>query len=84
MDAPGDGPVPGGGLAVHGVRHPYSKALYEQVGESRVQVTMPDGRIGYYAADGRWLDGEKFDVSPQLCLWVCAPRATHRMVDSDQ
>lgn len=65
---------------MHGVRHPYSRALYEQEAPNRVQVTTRDGRVGYYAANGGWLDGEKLDVDPHLCSWVCAPRALHRMV----
>jgi hypothetical protein len=67
---------------VHGVRHPYNKALYEPAGPGRVEVTSRDGRVGFYAADGRWLEGENFDVDPQLCGWVCAPRAVHRMVNT--
>jgi hypothetical protein len=67
---------------VHGVRHPYSRALYEPAGVDRVEVTTRDGRIGFYAPDGHWLEGEKFDVDPHLCGWVCSPRSVHRMVNT--
>ena len=40
---------------------------------------MTDGRIGRYRRDGSWLDGEVFDVDPQLCNWVGGARAQHRL-----
>jgi hypothetical protein len=67
---------------MHGVEHPYTRDLYERDDEGRVEVTKKDGRVGFYGADGHWLEGEIFDVDPQLCLWVCAPRGVHRMVNT--
>ncbi|MWA03212.1 hypothetical protein F8568_023105 [Actinomadura sp. LD22] len=67
---------------MHGLRHPYSFALYEPDGPGRARVTTRDGeKVGIYAADGRWLEGAKFDVDPHMCGWVCGPRGTHRMMD---
>ncbi len=64
-----------------GVVHPFSKALYEQDGESTgiVKVTTTDGNVGRFRQDGSWIDGASFDVDPQLCNWVGGPRAKHRL-----
>jgi hypothetical protein len=67
---------------MNGIRHPYSGALYEPAGENRVEVTTKDGRVGFYAGDGRWLEGEVFGADPHLCAWVCAPRGLHRIVNT--
>ena len=64
---------------MNGVIHPFSKALYEQDGEGNVLVTTKDARVGRYRRDGSWLDGELFDVDPQLCGWVGGPKAQHRL-----
>lgn len=66
---------------MNGIVHPYSGDLYERdETDERVRITRADGSIGYYAADGRWLDGEKFDADLHLCGWIMAPRNTHRLV----
>lgn len=62
-----------------GVRHPYSRDLYELDDQGRVRVTRRDGEVGYYTAQGRWLEGAKFDADPHLCGWVSSPRNVHRM-----
>lgn len=62
-----------------GVRHPYSRDLYEPDGQGRVRVTRVDGEVGYYTPQGRWLAGAKFDADPHLCGWVSAPRNAHRI-----
>lgn len=65
---------------MNGIRHPYSKDLYElDEGGTRVKITRRDGSVGYYAADGRWLEGAKFDADLHLCGWLMAPRGVHRM-----
>lgn len=64
---------------MQGVRHPYSRALYELDEQGRVQVTTRDGKIGFFAADGRWLAGDRLDADPHLCGWVSAPRNRHRI-----
>lgn len=64
---------------MHGIEHPYSHALYEPDGPSRVRITARDGRSGVYDPVGRWIAGEKLDADPQLCGWIAAPRAVHRM-----
>ena len=64
---------------MYGVMHPFSKALYEQDGTGNVLITTTDDRVGRYRRDGSWLDGEVFDVDPQLCNWVGGPRAQHRL-----
>jgi len=63
---------------VLGLRHPFSRALYEQDGAGHIRVTL-DGRTGTFAVDGRWLAGELRDCDPQLCGWVGGPQiANHR------
>jgi hypothetical protein len=64
---------------MNGIRHPYNKALYEPDGPGRAKVTTRDVRVGWFAADGHWLEGEKMDADPQLCVWISAPRGMHRM-----
>jgi hypothetical protein len=63
-----------------GIRHPYTKALYEPGDDGLVRVTAPDGRSGRFRTDGRWVDGELREADPQLCGWVGGPRvANHRI-----
>lgn len=65
---------------MNGIVHPYSKALYErdEAGD-RVRVTRRDGSVGYYAADGHWLAGAKFEADLHLCGWIMSPRSAHRL-----
>jgi hypothetical protein len=64
---------------VYGIIHPFSRALYEQDGEGNVLVKQTDGRVGRYRRDGSWIEGQLFDVDPQLCGWVGGPKAQHRL-----
>ncbi|GLZ15928.1 hypothetical protein Acsp04_61630 [Actinomadura sp. NBRC 104425] len=64
---------------MQGLRHPYTRALYEPDGPGRVRVTTRDGKVGVYARDGHWLEGEKFDADPHMCSWITGPRAAHRL-----
>ena len=64
---------------MHGILHPFSKALYEQDGDDRVRVTTTDGRVGHFRRDGSRIDGDVYDVDPQLCGWVGGPRAVNRL-----
>lgn len=65
---------------MNGIVHPYSKDLYErdENGE-RVKVTRRNGAIGYFTANGRWLDGERFEADLHLCGWIMSPRNAHRL-----
>lgn len=67
---------------MHGIRHPYSGALYEASVDGHIEVTSKDGEVGYYQTNGRHVSGAKFDVDPHLCSWVGAPRAAHRMMNT--
>jgi hypothetical protein len=62
-----------------GQRHPFTNALYEHDGEGVVRVTTTDGRTGRYRRDGSFVDGDQFDVDPQMCGWIGGPRAQHRL-----
>jgi hypothetical protein len=66
---------------VNGIVHPYSKDQYEreETGQ-RVRITRRDGAVGYYAANGQWLEGAKFGADLHLCGWIMAPRNTHRLL----
>jgi len=66
---------------VNGIVHPYSKDLYER-NDDRVRITRADGTVGFYADDGHWLAGEKFEADLHLCGWIMAPRNVHRLVDN--
>jgi hypothetical protein len=67
---------------MHGIRHPFSQALYEPEEGGRVRITQPDGRTGFFSKEGKYLEGDKLDADPQLCGWVCSPRGVHRMVNT--
>jgi hypothetical protein len=65
---------------MNGIVHPYSKDLYERDEDGgRVRITRPDGVLGYYADNGRWLEGAKFDADRHLCGWIMSPRNAHRL-----
>jgi hypothetical protein len=64
---------------MQGVMHPFSKAVYEVDDTGNVLITTKDGHVGRYRRDGSYLDGERFDVDPQLCNWVGGVRAQHRL-----
>jgi len=64
---------------VFGLVHPFDQSLYEQDGEGNVRITRRDGESGRYHLDGSWIDGDVFDVDPQMCGWVGGPRAQHRL-----
>lgn len=65
---------------MNGIVHPYSKDLYERDDDAgRVRVTRTDGSIGFFAPDGRWLAGEKFEADLHLCGWMMSPRNVHRL-----
>ncbi len=65
-----------------GIRHPFTRALYELNDDGTVRVTDGD-RSGVFERTGRWLSGELREVDPHLCGWVAGPIvANHRMVDT--
>jgi len=66
---------------VNGIVHPYSRDIYERDGAGdRVQITRSDGSVGYYAGNGQWLEGSKFEADLHLCGWIMSPRNVHRLV----
>lgn len=65
---------------MRGLRHTYTRALYELDGTGRVRVTTRDGEVGFYSRDGRWLEGERFDADPHMCGWISGPRSQHRLM----
>lgn len=64
---------------MYGIRHPFSKAVYEVDDSGAVVVTTDDGHVGRFRRDGSWIDGEQLDVDPQMCNWVGGARARHRL-----
>lgn len=66
---------------MQGLRHPYSGALYEPLGDRLVQITQKDGKVGVYTAEGRYVSGDKLNADPQLTGWVAADRGIHRMAE---
>jgi hypothetical protein len=67
---------------VLGLRHPFSRALYEQDGKGNVKVTTTDGRVGTFTSDGTWVDGTVFEADPQLCNWIGGPKVAHHRIQS--
>lgn len=66
-----------------GMRHPFSKALYEQDGNGNVRVTH-QGKVGLFTPDGRWLEGDLFEADPQLCGWIGGPKVAHHRIQRSQ
>jgi hypothetical protein len=52
-----------------GMRHAFSKALYELDANGNVVVTNGNLR-GVFDGSGRWLEGELREADPQLCVWI--------------
>ena len=67
---------------MRGLRHPFSRALYECTEDGAILVT--DGtQQGTFTTEGRWIRGELRECDPQLCGWVSGPQiANHRMTES--
>ena len=63
-----------------GLRHPFTRALYEQDGDGHVRVTTVDGKVGLFNADGTWIVGEVFEADPQLCGWISGPKVAHHHI----
>ncbi len=65
---------------MHGIVHPFNKALYEQDGTGNIRVTDSSGRVGIFGTDGHWISGVLRECDPQLCGWVGGPQvANHRI-----
>jgi len=65
-----------------GLRHPFTRALYEQDGKGNVVVTTADGRIGTFDRVGVHVSGEVFEADPQLCGWIGGPKLAHHRIQS--
>jgi hypothetical protein len=64
---------------VKGIRHPFTKALYELDDDGNIRVTQGD-RFGVFTIRGKWISGELRECDPQLCGWVGGPQiANHRL-----
>jgi len=63
-----------------GLRHPFSKALYERHDDDgTIKVTDGD-KSGLFTEEGEWISGELRSCDPQMCGWVAGPvMANHRM-----
>jgi hypothetical protein len=68
-----------------GIRHGFTGAMYASAGENRVRVVMPNGTEGIFDGIGRWVEGDLYDVDPEMCVWVSAERikASHRLSTQD-
>ncbi len=67
---------------MHGIRHPFTRALYERDDDGNIVVTDGD-RHGVFTGEGRWISGELRECDPQLCGWVAGPQVIqHRMCRS--
>ena len=52
-----------------GMRHAFTKALYEI--DAQGNVTVTDGSLrGVFDGAGRWISGELRQADPQLCVWI--------------
>ncbi len=65
-----------------GIRHPFTRYLYEVDDDDAgtVRVTDADGRWGRFRRDGSWVEGDVREADPQLCNWIGGPRrGNHRL-----
>lgn len=64
-----------------GLRHPFTRALYELDVQGNVIVHDGD-RWGRFTPHGRWIEGDLREADPHLCGWVAGKQiANHRMVE---
>jgi hypothetical protein len=70
-------------LIVLGLKHPFTRDLYEQDGHGNVRVTAADGRVGLFRPDGSRVGGDLVDVDPQLCGWIAGPKVAHHRIQRD-
>ena len=57
-----------------GMRHPFTRALYEQDGEGHIKVTRSDGSWGLFKPNGQWLNGAVEECDAQMCNWINGPQ----------
>ncbi len=62
-----------------GMKHPFTRALYEQDGNGNVRVSL-NGRTGLFRPDGSWIEGEIYEADPQLCGWIGGPKVAHHRI----
>jgi phenylpropionate dioxygenase-like ring-hydroxylating dioxygenase large terminal subunit len=56
------------------LRHPFTRALYETVGDGLVRVDAGAAGVGLFHADGRWHSGALREADPHLLGWVGGPQ----------
>ncbi len=66
-----------------GMRHPFSRALYEQDPAGNVRVVQGD-KVGVFRPDGTWIEGDVFEADPQLCGWIGGPKVAHHRIQPIQ
>jgi hypothetical protein len=55
------------------LKHPISGAIYSRESDGRVKVEL-NGSIGYFTAEGRWLEGDIKQADPHMSLWLGGPQ----------
>ena len=65
------------------MRHPFTRALYEQDGHGNVRVSLKD-KVGIFRSDGTWIEGEIYEADPQLCGWIGGPKVMHHRIQRSQ
>jgi hypothetical protein len=70
-------------IAVLGLRHPFTGALYEKDPDGHIKVTGADGNWGLFQVNGQWIRGALRQCDPQMCNWVGGPQfGNHRLTPS--
>jgi hypothetical protein len=67
-----------------GMRHPFTRALYEQDGAGHIKVTRTDGAWGIFNVDGSWVRGAVEECDAQMCNWISGPQFRNMRVSADQ
>lgn len=64
---------------MRGMKHPFTRALYEADDEGRVTVTHGT-KSGLFHANGQWIHGDIFEADPHLCAWIGGPKMAHHRI----
>ncbi len=68
---------------MHGLRHPFTKVLYEQDGNGNILVTDGD-KSGLFRRDGSYIEGDLREADPQMCNWIGGPMLANHRVGSQE
>jgi hypothetical protein len=57
------------------LRHPLTGDLYGVDPASGLVRVCSGDKVGIFDYQGKWRDGERFQVDPEMCNWIGGPNA---------